>query len=346
MLLYFILLFASSLSFLDTQFKYTFLLSSERSGSNLITKLLDSNNSICGPSPTHSIRLIAQNLNNYGNLKKEQNWNIFVSDVHDYFQYLLGELQSKITKEELLSIKSRNTADLIKYIYHKEANHFNKYHLFIKENKVYHFMPYLLNYFPDCKFIYLVRDPRETILSLKNAENIPVGILGGTRIWNNDQSNFLQNYGYLKERNRIILVKYEELIRDTKNILKEICTFLSVDYNDNMLNYYMNKNNTAKSSKWQEWRNLKKPIMKNNTDKWKNELDLNEIKYIEQETQVLMDYFGYKTFVTKKSKLDDSFIEILEQKEKKIKSFTESTMNQLRKKRMKVIETVLSRKLK
>lgn len=48
--------------------KFDFLICSERSGSNLITKLLDNHSKYCGPTPPHLLRVFYPVLDKYGDL--------------------------------------------------------------------------------------------------------------------------------------------------------------------------------------------------------------------------------------------------------------------------------------
>ena len=60
---------------------YNFIISTERSGSNLVTKMMDSHPNICGTAPKHLIRFIALNHYKYGDLIEENNWNILLKDI-------------------------------------------------------------------------------------------------------------------------------------------------------------------------------------------------------------------------------------------------------------------------
>ena len=63
---------------------FDFLICSERSGSNLITKILDSHPSVCGPFPALLIKNIGWYLFRYGDLQNDSNWRTLLTDVADY----------------------------------------------------------------------------------------------------------------------------------------------------------------------------------------------------------------------------------------------------------------------
>ena len=60
-----------------------FLICSERSGSNFITKLLNGHPNICGPATKHIINPVARNLFRYGDLSVESNWHELLQDIYE-----------------------------------------------------------------------------------------------------------------------------------------------------------------------------------------------------------------------------------------------------------------------
>ena len=71
--------------------QFDFLMCSERSGSNLITKILDAHSRVCGPFPTHLLRIMALNLYRYGDLSVDSHWEIFLEDVQDLLEHRIAE---------------------------------------------------------------------------------------------------------------------------------------------------------------------------------------------------------------------------------------------------------------
>ena len=53
---------------------FDFLICSERSGSNLITKIMDAHPDVCGPFPSHILSYFSRNLYRYGDLASEESW--------------------------------------------------------------------------------------------------------------------------------------------------------------------------------------------------------------------------------------------------------------------------------
>ena len=107
----------------------------------------------------------------------------------------------------------------------------------------------ILTYYPDAKIINMVRDPRAILLSQKNrwrirslgAKNFPFREV--IRSWANYHPittsllwNSAINVGNEMHKNRNFkTVKYEDFTSKPKLIIREICEFLNVPYNDEIL---------------------------------------------------------------------------------------------------------------
>ena len=136
---------------------FDFLICSERSGSNLITKMLDSHPDVCGPSPSHLIRASAPQLYRYGDLGQDANWEALVSDVANLLRTKIAAWKSSVTADEILqSVAGHRLSNLIRWIYGKEAKAHNKKRVFVKENHTYSFLAYLLGEFPKARFLTMI----------------------------------------------------------------------------------------------------------------------------------------------------------------------------------------------
>lgn len=274
--------------------KFTFLLCSERSGSNLISKLVDAHSEFIGPAPTHMVRLFAQNILNYGDLDRDDNWSVLLGDVVESLGSQLGKWQKEFTIDNLWSgVGERSLRAIIRYVYESEARAQGKRQVFLKENHAYNFVSFYSIAFPDAKYVYLVRDPRDVCLSWKVSPNHPGGIEKGAETWKADQENSLRVFGYLRESARVKLVKYEELVADTTRVAEDLCEFLGVGFEPSMLDYHKKTLTRQNADRLHDWQNLAKPVMTANFNKYRTELSSAEIGLIEQICQREMSLLGY-----------------------------------------------------
>lgn len=290
--------------------KVDFLISSERSGSNLITKLLDNHSLYCGPTPPHLLRVFSKKITTYGDLTNDKNWDVFITDFFDFFNCKIGVWQSALSKNDLLDIKPRSLVEVVNYIYHKEALSQNKRHLFIKEVKTYHFFEFLIENYSQPRFIWLVRDPRDMALSWSQSPVHRGDIVRAAKIWKEDQQETLKLYK--KYKNEILLVKYEDLISNQIDELKLICAFLKIPFESTMVEFHRNKTSKDNAVQTDNWKNLDKEIISDNFKKYQKKLSQEQIEYIEfvchDEMKVLNYTFDFPLLPQQKfENLEDKF---------------------------------------
>ena len=160
----------------------------------------------------------------------------------------------------------------------------------------------ILNYFPKAKVINLVRDQRDVLLSQKNkwrrrylgARSIPFfemvrafvnyhPILT-SKIWS---SSLKHTNKYLNHPN-VKIIKFEDLLNDSENKLKEVCDFVDIKFNETMLEVPLLGSSMEFDSK------SKNIIDKTKINKWKNGgLTMAEIYLSQVFSSEMMNKFGY-----------------------------------------------------
>jgi hypothetical protein len=95
-------------------------------------------------------------------------------------------------------------------------------------------------YFPDTKFINIVRDGRDVVASLMN-KKWPDGRAWADfetahQVWNSNVKNGLEFASEAKKKNHYV-IKYEDLIKDDLGETKKIFKFLGVSWNKSVEKY-------------------------------------------------------------------------------------------------------------
>jgi hypothetical protein len=262
---------------------FTFLIASERSGSNFITKLFNAHSKICGPATKHLFNPVLRNLFRYTPLTDAKNWNELVNDIYKLYSVEFSEWKSSFSKEDLHSFAPRGQVyTLLRNIFYEEAKLHDKNHVFVKENHVYEFLPHLLINFPEAQYIYLVRDPRDVALSWRKNKVHPGGIVKAARQWQKDQQKSLKNAYLLRKENKLARVKYEHLITNPAKEVSRLLGFLGFDYEPEMLKFHEDKLTQKNAEKQGSWKNLSKSVMSENKGKYKEGLSEQETKYVEK----------------------------------------------------------------
>ena len=330
--------------------RFDFLLSTERSGSNLFTRIINSHTKICGPPPSHMIRTFVNNICKYGNLDYDFNWKVLTEDLSEFLGSQLGVWQTKLTPVEIQKLApSRSIAGLVRAVYTAEAKANNKSRVFIKENQAAKLIPFYLAFFKDCKFVHLVRDPRDMALSWKLSSNHPGSVMRAAGIWSEEQRQALFLHGCLKGGNRVMTVRYEDILTSPKSTLEQVCYFLEIDFEEQMLEFHSNNQTVNNAKRIKDWANLAKPVLKNNHKKYVSALSQREVLWVESVCGLEMERFGYN-LDHKGKKHPDGLEEDLMNLENNISDQKQERRliqfeREIRAERLAVINKIISRKL-
>jgi len=305
---------------LDGQMDFHFLIASERSGSNLITKMLDAHPDVCGPSPLHILRMLGMDHYRYGNLKDPAVWTQFLDDMHVLLSSEFATWATSFTREELDGMAEvGDLPALVRAVFTKEAEANGKKAVFIKELWAYRYLPFLEWCFPGAKYVYLVRDPRDMALSWRKNDTHPGGLVAGARQWLKDQSQTLPNFGSLLNAGRGVMVRYEDLVSNSEKELTRICELLDIPYHADMLKFHESDLTKQNAEKNPLWENLAKEVMSDNFGKFKKTLNAKEIAIIERICWNVLQYFGYQPFssIAQIKAVDNAMINNLDLAERK-----------------------------
>lgn len=273
---------------------FTFLMCSERSGSNLITRMFDAHPDCCGPSPTHLVRILAENRGRYGDLQDDRAWGELCRDAADLLATKVGAWQREWTAAQLAAAAPRRSlAALVRTVFAAEAKAAGKGHLFIKENHLYRYLPFVQRAFPGLKVVAMVRDPRDMALSWQRSPILRGDVVRAARIWQEDQEQLIRVLGFLGPGRGIHLLRYEDLVADPAGQLAAACAFAGLPMDPAMLAFHGTAAAAAAAARTDDWKNLGRPVMAANFGKWREGLDRTEAAYVERLCGPAMAVFGY-----------------------------------------------------
>lgn len=273
-----------------------YLIGSERSGTNLLRKLITQHQiEYFGPPPAHFLKHLYLTEPYYQTERKvtELGFRNMVQDAMNlcYVHWSAWDIEFNI--EEVIAEYSKiynnyNSIYLSHYMMIKYARSKGFESYFCKDNHIYDYIFEILYFLPGAKFVYLFRDPRDFALSQKKRTLQTDSIRKIAKLWRDEQQKCLSASLHLRE-DQIIFIKYEDLIESPETKIREVCDFLDVDYhaesNDVAI---MNGSIVTK-----EWENLSKPVLKENSKKYLKFLSSREIHQIESITSKQMSCLGY-----------------------------------------------------
>ncbi|MEK8034665.1 sulfotransferase [Ideonella sp. DXS29W] len=274
--------------------QFSFLMCSERSGSNLITRMLDAHSQVCGPATKHLINPVARNAFRYEPLEQPEGWRAMLDDIHALLNADFSHWRHAFSRESLAGLaEPGDLPGLIRRVFEAEAQAHGKQQVFVKENQVYEFVAFLLIHFPRAHYVYQVRDPRDMALSWKNNPGHPGGVCRAARQWQADQQHSLKLYNDLRRLGRARLLHYEALISAPEEALRPVLAMMGLAWEPRMLAFHESELTRANAGQQHAWANLDKALMADNRHKYREALTADEIRAVECICRHEMRSLGY-----------------------------------------------------
>ena len=198
----------------------------------------------------------------------------------------------------------------------KKLNENTKYNFFFKTHSVRH--KSFTNETVNAGFIYIVRDPRDVVVSLSNFSGINLDEAINQVVFNKQLmtnangarelvSNWELNIKSWLEYKSVpcLFIRYEDLLIKPNNIILKIIAFINIITNKNILNNKKNidkiiKNTSFKTLQLQEISNgfdeaskHSKFFRSGTLNQWKGILSNTQVQIIDNNLQPLMKYFNY-----------------------------------------------------
>ncbi|PCI34712.1 MAG: sulfotransferase [Flavobacteriaceae bacterium] len=270
------------------------IIGTQRSGSNLLRVMLNQINEVDAPHPPHILQKFFPLLPKYGDLNIDTNFEKLLDDVCKMVELNPVPWEGvSFSRDELKSkCKTNSLVEIFRVIYELKALKSNSSFWCCKSMSNIHFVDAIEKEGIKPMYIYLYRDGRDVGLSFKKAIVGDKHMYHIAKQWSKDQDTCLK----LKEElgsDRFFQVSYEELLKDSIEVLKRLCRFLKVPYTEKILTFYNSKESSLTAESGEMWRNLVRPIMKNNFNKFAKELSEEEIMIFEQMARTTLLNLGY-----------------------------------------------------
>jgi hypothetical protein len=144
--------------------------------------------------------------------------------------------------------------------------------------------------FPNSRLIYILRDPRDVVAS-HIQRNFNRTIKEICTAWN----NYLLSFERFCEKHHQsgIIVLYEDIVTKPEFVLPMIFKFLSLPIESSVFEFYKSKAGVHQFGH-PNAKNLKKDFFTTSVDRWKKDLNSEQIEMIENLCRKKMNDFGYK----------------------------------------------------
>ncbi len=271
-----------------------FIIGTERSGTNLLRLILNSHSAIAVPHPPHIMKFFHPIEKIYRNLNNDKNFRKLIHDVCRIVELHPYPWEVKPDRDNVFnSVKYRNLINIYFEIYNQYLRHTGKERWVCKSTFMIEHVAEILKYYPDARFIYLVRDGRDVAVSAKSSIFNHYHIYYTAQLWRREQQLGLLWLNKLPQE-QIMLMKYEDLICDTTGVIKKTCVFLGEVFEEKMLEYHNSVEAKKSGSLSISWKNTSKPVIAGNKEKFIKNLSKKELKLFEAISFNELCSLGYK----------------------------------------------------
>lgn len=276
------------------------IIGTQRSGSNLLRVILNQLSEVDAPHPPHLLERFFPLLPKYGDLNIEANFDNLIEDVCKLVELNPVPWEGfQINRTTIKSnCKSNSLIEIFRVIYELKAQSSGATYWCCKSMVNIFFADKIEESGINPFYIYLYRDGRDVALSFSKAIVGEKNMYHIAKQWKQEQDFSIE----LKEKlgdDRVFLISYEELLDDSEVVLKRLCGFLKVPYNNSMLSYYNSNESAVTADSGKMWENLSQPIIKDNFNKFLKELSEEQITIFENVAGSTLEKLNYKRLFTK-----------------------------------------------
>lgn len=258
-----------------------FIVGAQRSGTTLLSVMLEQHPEILMEPRAVSFRLISAFKNAAeilpGNLQIERNEFYHWLVKHDY----KGRLASLLDLENLENYSSLK--QLVERSIARKLEDNGKTYWADKAPNLQLFIPDLLLFIPEAKFIHIIRDGRANAYSL--ARRSFQHLQWSAQHWVDANVPGLINQDLLGT-DRYHFIKYEDLLREPEESLRRVCAFLDLPFSAQMLDL-------KQGAVAEEERYVKSSLDTQKIDRYLSQITPRELLKMERIQRPLLEQMGY-----------------------------------------------------
>lgn len=275
------------------------IIGTQRSGSNLLRLMLNELDGVVAPHPPHILKTFTPLLPLYGNLNVKENFMLLIADVRRLIETNPVVWDGLILDDQRIydRCESRNLIEIFRVVYEMMAETNKSTHWCCKSMSNVRLADELEQSGLKPYYIRLIRDGRDVAASFKKVAVGDKHVYHLAHYWKELQELSKQLVDKIGPE-RAITITYEDLIHHPVQTMKEICSFLNLNYTPKVLRFFNSTESLHTSESGFMWQNLRKPILKNNTGKFRQVLTNEEIKIFEQ---VAIDVLKANNYVAETS---------------------------------------------
>ena len=231
----------------------------------------------------------------------------YISDLESSKRIEDWKMDYALLKAKIVQENPENYAKLGELVYTFYGEQKGKYAKVIADKNNYYINHFndLKEIWPDAKYILVVRDGRDVACSYLNIETLVTNspykpklttdIKTIAKEWLTNNQNIL-SFSESFNNSQFMVIRYEDFVTDSALYLTKVCNFLGLNFESNMLNYFIKNakehDEPLSSLDWKK-KTLEKPD-KDNIGKYKIELEKESIEEFNAIAKEILQKFNYE----------------------------------------------------
>ncbi len=284
--------------------KPIFIIGCPRSGTTVLARILNNHSQVASATETHFF--------NHLSTQKNYDWtNLDENFLKDFFNETRVEDFCSLLKIDFEEFLAKFTQTQTDTSLNKEDQNqkrvFSTLMLILLERKnkeracektPQHLLSIekILRIYPDAKIIHLIRDGRDTVNSLIKMPWRPEGLLNNSRFWKRYARLGLEiNQNYKNQKENFLSVRYENLLLNPETSFQEICNFIELDFETEMLSNKAQEKKNGIFSSWESsWKHkAMEELDSTRVGAWKKELSDKDKTLINWHLEKELTLLGY-----------------------------------------------------
>ncbi|HEV2269773.1 MAG TPA: sulfotransferase [Steroidobacteraceae bacterium] len=269
-----------------------FIVGSSRSGSTLLRLMLASHSRIAIPSETWYLIDLLEEFP-FDRVLQENEIGAAVSLMTNHYTWPDMGLDAAEFRHRAANLSGVRLGDLVEIVYRWHMEVAGKSRWGDKTPAYIEIVPALAAMFGDAKFIHLIRDGRDVAKSFQRQGWHGPWMHGYAREWLRAVELDLK-LGRTRLNERILRVRYEDLVLHPEATLRRICAFIDERFEDQMLLW---RGKIAAAIPDREKRihsTLSRDMNPSDVSRWKREMTSREVFVAEALIGTQLSHFGYE----------------------------------------------------
>lgn len=269
-----------------------FVVGCARSGTTLLQAMIHSHPRLAMPPENRFLMSVYRRRAQFGDLRQPENVDAVahavINDKSSKFRDL--GLKADPTRTRMHEVPP-TMGSLLGSVLEGYARRSDKQRWGDKRPNYIQHLDVLLELFPDAQIVHVIRDGRDCVASLKQMPWWTFGYPASVYKWARAIDVGLDARARLRP-DQYHEIRYEDLIADPRRHLSALCDFLGEELNEAMLEHH--RDAEKKVPDYKDWhQQVRRPLTGTAVQRWRRDLDEQEIKLFEHVAWRQMEAVGY-----------------------------------------------------